>query len=126
MAAPLEHDFYAINSGDGDIFYGFTFDAQGRYSVGQDIITNAANGGVWDYHIYATQYNSTAYAADGLIFTTAYYDGPTGLGAVPYYTAHGYASGTNGIASEFDYVDLAKNGNYSYFGLGYYDANPIF
>lgn len=118
--------YYAYNTASGDYYYGYVYDdgTYGYYAWYALALYGSDDDGIgyWYYYVYAESdlgYDSTATGAN---YVTYYYDGETGIGDVPYYNSIGWASGSNGLGSEFDYVDFGT-GAYDYFGYGYHEAD---
>ena len=111
----LTWTFYAYS---GDSYSGFAVDDSSAWYAGQTWSTN-------DGYYYISSEAEYGYNTqwDNQVYTTSYYDAGTGS-TLSTYSGGGYATGTNGLGSEYDY---AWNGiNYDDFGYGgYYQANRV-
>lgn len=116
---------YAFTAYSGDQYIGYLYADTGTYAVGETIGTPYG-----DYVITAeTAYGfdlSTVYGPafeDGTVFISAYADAASGVVSTPFFYAQGFAAGTNGLASELDYVfDGLQYDPVGYAGV--YQANP--
>jgi hypothetical protein len=108
--------FLAYESKTGDVYYGYTYDDQGKYAVGSTFVSPTDQaGGTWTYYVYsvaAAPNVSTVY--NGQVYDTAYYDKDRGAAPyTPFYDGLGYASGQNFLGSDTDYI--LENGAYQKF-----------
>ena len=120
--AMMVASFYAMETVSGDYYYGQAYDDDGTYSVGWLRQTPSENGGTWIHYVYGIQQSSASYAYDDYVYVTSYYDRETGTFHDPQSHAQGYASGYNGIGSEYDYLNA--NGA-SLFGQSYFEADYL-
>ncbi len=111
--------YYAYDTSSGDYQWGYTYDFNNyNYYSGEFIYSADENGGYWYY--YVTDVYSGYSGITSYNYVYSYYDGETGTYATPYYYSNGYATGSNGIGSGYDYVYLGNA--YSEFS-GYYEAD---
>ena len=97
----------------GDVQYGYVYDdGIYRYYDGYSTYTDSETGGYWHYQINSSSSASFDAALIGGNYVYSYYDGETGEVDTPYYYESGYAMGSDGLGSGFDYVD---------FGTGVYE-----
>jgi hypothetical protein len=118
---PMMGDFFiARESVTGDFYYGYIYDNQAKYTVGSGFTSTTvdAAGGHWSYYVYSTAASSVSASYNGQVFDTAYYDADEGAYYTPYFYSIGYASGTNFLGSDTDYINL--NYTEQKFGDQYY------
>ena len=118
--------YYAYNTASGDYQWGYAYD-DGTYGYydGEYWYRTAENGGYWYYEVTSVYSGYDSYSSySGYNYVYSYYDGETGSydSGLYYYDYYGYATGTSGIGSGWDYAYLGNG--WDYFS-SYYEADYI-
>jgi hypothetical protein len=97
---------YAFNAYSGDWYIGYLYADTGTYAVGESIGTPYGNYVITDEVAYGFDLGAAYGPAfeEGTVFISSYFDSASGAVSTPFYYASGVAAGTNGLASEVDYV----------------------
>ncbi|HBL62659.1 MAG TPA: hypothetical protein DDZ80_31050, partial [Cyanobacteria bacterium UBA8803] len=122
------YTFY-YDYGNGDYYSGYVIGSDLDYIVGATYDSGTYTGpteiGTDGFYQITGEYSLDASFASSLgdVFVTSYVDGDTsGQTYIPYYYSLGFASGSNYLGSEVDYIFGAGTG-YDYFGYDYYEAD---
>ncbi|MEA5500534.1 S8 family serine peptidase [Limnoraphis robusta] len=127
----VRYDFAYLYDGesfDNDYYFGYTYAEPGTFNLNtlyDDFFLTNETGSNGLYFVFDNSGEVPDDAILNWVYVDTYVDqDSTGEVFTPFYFENGFASGFNGLGSEYDFISL-EDGTFDDFGLDFYDANGV-
>jgi hypothetical protein len=127
----VRYDFGYLFDGeslDNDFYIGYTYAEAGSFEVGSyydDFSGNNEDGSNGLYLVFDDTGEVPSDAIANAVYVDSYHDVDASNEIyTPFYSANGFASGLDGLGSEYDFISL-DSGSFDDFGLDYAEADGV-